>query len=78
MVRVGVPKDAVPSALVAEVDFSGAPCSELLFSAGLDVLRHVVAWLAETADALGDPTIVITSLAPGSDNNTHNIQRRTP
>ena len=72
MARVGVPERPSPPALLAEVDFTGAPHSELLFSAGLEVLRHVVAWLAETASAIGDPGIVIHSLAPCSNNNTQN------
>ena len=77
MARVGVLVKALPSSMLAEVDFTGAPHSELLFSAGLDVLRHVVAWLAETADAVGNPKIVITSLASGIDNITHNTERNT-
>ena len=32
------------------------------------VLRHVVAWLVETADVLADPTVVIAGLVFGGDN----------
>jgi len=67
MVRVGVSDDTNPAALLAEVDFTGAPHCELLFSAGLNVLGHVVAWLAETASVLSDPSIEIASLAAGGD-----------
>jgi len=67
MVRVGVTDNTNPAALLAEVDFTGAPHCELLFSAGLNVLRHVVAWLAETASVLSDPSIEIASLAAGGD-----------
>jgi hypothetical protein len=76
MARLGVPADTTPAALVAEVDFTGAPHAELLFSAGLDVLRHLVAWLVETADVLADPAIALQSLAPGDNNNP--TERKTP
>jgi hypothetical protein len=66
MVRIGVPADIPPASLVAEVDFTGAPQSEFLFSAGLDVLRHVVSSLVETADVLADPSVAIACLAPGA------------
>ena len=78
MVRLGLTTDNDPNALVAEVDFTGAPHSELLFSAGLDVLRHVVAWLVETADVLADASVAIACLAPGGDNNTSRAERNTP
>lgn len=67
MVRVGVCDATNPAALLAEVDFTGAPHCELLFTAGLEVLRHVVAWAAETASVLSDPSIEIASLAAGGD-----------
>jgi hypothetical protein len=77
MVRLGVPADASPASLMAEVDITGAPHSELLFSAGLDALRHLVAWLVETADVLADPTVAIVCLAPGGDNNPSSVERKT-
>ena len=76
MVRLGVHPGAEARALVAEVDFTGAPPSELLFSAGLDVLRHVVAWLVETADVLADPSVVIGSLALDCHNNKPNERKK--
>lgn len=77
MVRLSRPADFSLTGLVAEVDFSGAPHCELLFSAGLEVLRHVVAWLVETAEVLGDPEVLIECLAPGEHNNS-NQERSTP
>ncbi len=77
MVRVGVPADAGPAALVAEVDFTGAPHSEPLFSAGLDVLRHVVAWLVETAEVLVDSDIEIGCLPLGGEENANSIERKS-
>lgn len=76
MVRVGLSADTSPAALVAEVDFTGAAHCELLFSAGLDVLRHVVAWLAETAAVVGEPSIELESLAAGKHNNPN--ERKMP
>ena len=65
MVRFGTaPGDSVTT-LRAEVDFSGAPHSEPLFSTGLDVLRHVFAWLVETAEVLADPAVGIQGLDGG-------------
>ena len=78
MVRIGASADTCSTTLVAEVDFTGAPHSEFLFSAGLDVLRHVVAWLVETADVLADASVAIACLAPGGDNNTSSAERKTP
>ena len=78
MVRIGVPADTSPAALIAEVDFTEAPHSELLFSAGLYVLRHVVAWLVETADVLADPCVAIACLAPGGANTTNPNERNAP
>jgi hypothetical protein len=86
MVRVGLGNDlnaaGAPSSsaapLLAEVDFTGAPHSEFLFSAGLDVLRHVVAWLVETVDVLGDPGVTIGSLAGDGCNTTAPLERRVP
>jgi hypothetical protein len=68
MVRLAVVGDSNDTALIAEVDFTGGPHSELLFSTGLDVLRHVVAWLVETAEVLADPNVAIVCLASGGDN----------
>jgi hypothetical protein len=62
MVRLGVPPPPAPPAFVAEVDLTGAPHSEELFSASLDVLRHVAAWLVETAEVLADPSVEIACL----------------
>jgi hypothetical protein len=70
MVRFGAPPANPAAGLIAEVDFSGAPHSELLFSAGLDALIHGVARLVEIAGVLSDPSVAIASLAPGSTNNT--------
>ncbi|HOX04417.1 MAG TPA: hypothetical protein P5555_19325 [Candidatus Paceibacterota bacterium] len=64
MVRTRMPGSPC-GALEAEVDLTGAPHSEPLFLAGVDVLRHLFAWLAETAEALGDPSLAIVCLAPG-------------
>lgn len=64
MVRTRMP-GSPGGALEAEVDLTGAPHSEPLFLAGVDVLRHLFAWLAETAEALGDPSVAIASLARG-------------
>jgi hypothetical protein len=70
MVRFGLAAETAPTALVAEVDFTGAPHSGLLFLAGLDVLKHVGASLVETADVLADPTVEIECLPPGCPNPT--------
>jgi hypothetical protein len=77
MVRVGLTAAADPAAIVAEVDFTGAPHSELLFSAGVDVLRHLFAWLAETAAVLADRSVEIVSLARGGPRNTEE-RKHTP
>lgn len=77
MVRFGIPADTDNRALVAEVDLSGAPVSEPLFSAGLDVLRHVCARLVETADVLADASVVIESLALDCNHNKPN-ERKEP
>jgi hypothetical protein len=69
MVRMGVPADLAPATMVAEVDFTGAPPSEPLFSAGLDALKHGVAWLVETADVLADPKVAIRCLSDGTQTN---------
>jgi hypothetical protein len=62
MVRVGLARAAGGEALVASVDLTGAPHSEHLFLAGLDGVRHIVRWLAETADILADVTVTLRSL----------------
>ncbi len=68
------------TAIVATVDFTGAPHDELLLSAGRDVLSHVVAWLVETVEVLADPDVAITAGLPGLDGNpnTNPNQRRQP
>jgi hypothetical protein len=76
MVRLGVCADTNPDALVAEGGFTGAPHSELLFPAGSEVLRRVILWLAETAEMLGGPSVGITSVAPGRDNNPSSMEWR--
>ncbi len=63
MVRVGITDGAEHPAVVAEADFSGAPHSENLFSAGLDGVRHVVAWAAETVELLADAKVASELLA---------------
>jgi len=65
-----------PASIVAEVDFTGAPPCELLFLAGLDALRHVVVWLVETADVLGDPAVTITGLGPARGGANQNPKER--
>lgn len=61
MVRIGIAGHQPPM-LVAEVGLSGGPASDLLFSAGLDALRHV-ARLVETAEVLSDASVRIACLA---------------
>ena len=62
MIRVGWAKQAEGMALVAAVDLTGAPHSELLFLTGLEGLTHAVAWLVETADFLADATVTFRAL----------------
>jgi hypothetical protein len=62
MVRVGLVRGNDGDTLVAWVELTGAPHSELLFLAGLDCLRNVVRWLAESADLLADVTVTFRSL----------------
>jgi hypothetical protein len=76
MVRVAVTAGTQPAAMIAEVDFTGAPPAELLFSAGVEVLRHVVAWLVETVEVLGDPQVEIQTLS--GNNNTQSKTRNIP
>jgi hypothetical protein len=64
MARIGAILQGDRRALVAEVDFTGAPACQLLFLTGLEVLRHVIAWLVETAEVLTDPSLELASLAP--------------
>lgn len=61
MVRIGI-AGRQPPMLVAEVGLTGGPASDLLFSAGLDALRHV-ARLVETAEVLSDASVRIACLA---------------
>lgn len=61
LVRVCLVTRPEGSALMAGVDLTGAPHSEPLFLACLDGLRHVVDWLAETADLLADVTVTLRS-----------------
>ena len=63
MVRVGIADDSGNQAVVAEVDFTGAPHSEYLFLAGLDGVRHVVACLAEAVELVADVNIASQALA---------------
>jgi hypothetical protein len=65
------------SALIGTVDFTGAPHSELLFSAGLDVLRHVVVSLVETAEVLAEASTAIASLSLDCNQNKPN-ERKEP
>jgi len=72
MVRLSFTGDPDPSALVAEVNFTGAPHVESLFLAGLDVLRHVTRQVQETADVLSNASVEIACLAgSGATNKTH-------
>jgi hypothetical protein len=61
LVRVCLVKRPEGYSLMAGVDLTGAPHSEPLFLACLDGLRHVVDWLAETADLLADVTLTLRS-----------------
>lgn len=61
LVRVCLVTRPEGSALMAGIDLTGAPHSEPLFLACLDGLRHVVDWLAETADLLADVTVTLRS-----------------
>jgi hypothetical protein len=61
LVRVCLVKRPEGYSLMAGVDLTGAPHSEALFLACLDGLRHVVDWLAETADLLADVTVTLRS-----------------
>ena len=70
MARIGTTFEAGRTSLIAEVDFTGAPPCQLLFSAGLDVLRHVIAWLVETVEVLTDPSLELASLAPRGNKQT--------
>jgi hypothetical protein len=63
MVRLGFTNGREHPAVVAEVDFSGAPHSENLFSAGLNSLRHAAASLAETLEMLADSKVESEILA---------------
>jgi hypothetical protein len=63
MIRLAFSSAPGAPAVVVETNFTGAPHSELLFLAGLDGARHVVAWLVETAEALVDPNIPTPALA---------------
>jgi hypothetical protein len=63
MVRFGMLEESGERALVAEVDLTGAPHAEALFSAGLASVRHVIAWLAESADLLADTTVAMPAWA---------------
>lgn len=80
MVRLGLApaSPADPAALSAEVDLTGAPPDEGLFSASVDVLRHVVVSLVETVEVLGDPTIPIASLALDDHTTTTPTERKQP
>jgi hypothetical protein len=61
MVRVGLEPQPSGTAFIAEVDLSGAPCSETLLLAALDGLRHVARWLAEPVQLLADTTVTLRS-----------------
>lgn len=63
MLRLALVETAGNRALVAEVDLTGAPPSELLFAAGLDVLRQATVRLIETAEALADVSLPLASLS---------------
>ena len=62
MLRAGLCETADGTAMVAALDLTGAPHSQLLFLAGLDGLTHAVAWLVETADLLADVTVALRAL----------------
>lgn len=65
LVRLGFAGGGGDLAVVAEVDFTGAPPSENLFLAGVHGVRHVVAALAETVELLADATIASQALVLG-------------
>lgn len=77
MLRFGICEDASPRAVVADFDLTGAPHCDPLISAGVDVLRHVCARLAETVDALADASVVLRSLALDRDQTQPN-ERNEP
>ncbi len=64
MVRLGLAQEGEATAVIAEVDFTGAPggASERLILAGLDGLRWVVTWLAESVEFLCDVTVTSQAL----------------
>ncbi len=62
MLRLALTESTGSRALFAEVDLSGAPPSEVLFAAGLDVLRQAAVRLIETAEALADDSLPLASL----------------
>lgn len=63
MVRIGIAEDLGNPSVTAETDFSGAPHSQCLFLAGLDGVRHVVEWLAESVERLADANVASEALA---------------
>jgi hypothetical protein len=75
MLRLGVPGAASPVPLLAEVDLTGAPHSELLFSAALNVLQHASS-LIETANVLSSARVELACLAQ-RENNCPNQTERT-
>ncbi|MHC1768650.1 MAG: hypothetical protein AB9869_30950 [Verrucomicrobiia bacterium] len=68
MVRFGVPAGKASAGVLAEVNLTGAPHSEPLFSAGLSVITQVATRLVEIAGVLSDPSLAIACLAPGQSN----------
>jgi hypothetical protein len=62
MARVGVERGAEGEALLAGIDLWGAPHSEALFLASLQVLKEAVLWVVETAELLADTTVTWQSL----------------
>ncbi len=76
MVRFGFCTGSPSGALLAEVDFSGAPHSGLLFSAGREALRNVASLAVETAEVLANPAIEIACLALGEQHKATSQERK--
>lgn len=62
-VRVGIAPLGEGEAVIAEVDFSGAPNSEFLFLSGLEAVRNAVADLIESSELLAAASVASKMLA---------------
>jgi hypothetical protein len=63
LARFGTVPSAHGRALVARIDFSGAPYLPSLFSTGLEALKYGVAWVGESAELLADTERELAVLA---------------